>query len=88
MKHLSFKTEVILVTGAWFIASGLEIVSYLAAATPTEKFLSVFVLVLMLIAVGMYIQSAVRRVRGQNVLEKMRGQIEIRNKQLELYEQI
>lgn len=76
MKHLSFKTEIVLVTGAWFVASGLEIVSYLAATTPTEKFLAILVPVLMLIAVGMYIQSAVRRVRDQKVLEEMRGQIQ------------
>ena len=45
MKHLSFKVEVFLVTGAWLIAFGLTIALYFIATAPTEKFLSILVLV-------------------------------------------
>ena len=81
MKHLSFKVEVFLVTGAWLIAFGLTIALYFIATAPTEKFLSILVLVLMSIAAGWYVWNAIQISMNQKILEE-------RKKQLQAYERI
>ena len=81
MKHLSFKVEVVLATGAWIIACGLTIALYFIATAPTEKFLSILVLVLMSIAAGWHVWNVIQISMIQKILEE-------RKKQLQAYERI
>lgn len=81
MKHFSSKVEVILVIGAWLIASGLEIASYFTATTPKDKFLGVLAFILVSILAGWYAWSVIQISRLQKILEE-------RKKQLQAYERI